>query len=1087
MMMESSSNKDNNNKTNVSNSSITTTTITAAGTATTKAVTAPGRRPPPPPVRDVLLGRSIVSNNHNNNNNSNNNNGMVISDTDRYRAVHRINLSALARNYNEIESAANKQRCSVIVVVKADGYGHGAIPTALFLADIAGADSFAVATLEEAIALRRAFERTSTTTTSTSSTIGCGGSNGINNLNSTTFRKNSGGTVATTMGDDLSTIAAWSAVGGGGGGVGGINHNYRQLQQQHQQRSLRPAHIRILVLGPPVGFPRCFDDYYHHNIEVMISGPEVARALLEWVYNKDERKRTLVERVANESKERILSSSELLLHYHPLGQAKPKRTDDIPQLQQQEQPQDTTSNKQQRGDDWMDAISLASSRSGNTPPAPQQHKQSHQYHPPSATLGNVTGMDLAKEVREILKNQKLLAESQQLFQQQQQQQQKVPPASKSIVGGGGSSSSGTHSRKASGSLPSTGTHSRKASGSLPPMSALTFTPVSSNQDLTAKLDPTNDGTATAATTTTTSCDPTITGKSSLSSSSSSSNSSPAIVHKPPIELPTGGPIQVFAGIEEAAKYSRTRQKVIISRSTSITSTAEPNGVFHDRGDDDDHDHDGYKDDHNGENDDDHDIDHYSDDAGVVTGDVVRYNDQYLENIDSNLSRLREGGELYTESQHSIDAGDIPLIDASTLVDCPTATTSSSTTSQGPAVRSTNDHSTSKDNARTGSKGILTNVNPTATSLTVLPIPRKRLRWHAEVESGMGRSGFQTDCPVMTKDDDEGQQVSQSATVTTTATATTRRDPVSIIKELVDLEVKVDCPIEFYGMCTHMADAHSNSTYTNEQIAKFKSLLRRVREDGISVPTISTDNSAALLTTNLTHFDPKELLTQSAIGGTDSRGYVRTGGGIYGQRPTFTQLRPVSTLLASIRHIAVLRQGESVGYDRAYVAPTKVRIATIAIGFADGYPRELGNGVGKVSIRGHIYPTAGNVCMDMLMVELGSVDDEDDGIVTGDNYDNANDDNDDGGGDNININNNNDNTYSTSNENYSVNVGAQIVVGDTAILWGPDPENGDDGTIDEDDDDVRGHVRLQDLASILKTTQSALTCGLNKERVLRQYA
>ena len=250
----------------------------------------------------------------------------------------------------------------------------------------------------------------------------------------------------------------------------------------------------------------------------------------------------------------------------------------------------------------------------------------------------------------------------------------------------------------------------------------------------------------------------------------------------------------------------------------------------------------------------------------------------------------------------------------------------------------------------------------------------------------------------------------------------RRDSVEVIKELVDLEVSLDCPIEFYGMCTHMADATSTSDYTNAQITKFKALLRRVRSAGISVPTLSTDNSAALLTTNLTHFDPNELLSA------DTRGYVRTGGAIYGQRPSFPQLRAVSTLLASVRHVATLKKGESVGYDRAYIAPMNVRIATLTIGFADGYPRELGNGVGKVSIRGHLFPVAGNVCMDMLMVELGQ-DEE----------------------------------------------GAEVVVGDVAILWGPG---------DEEDD--KGLVRLEDIASTLKTTQSALTCGLDKERVLRQY-
>jgi len=210
------------------------------------------------------------------------------------------------------------------------------------------------------------------------------------------------------------------------------------------------------------------------------------------------------------------------------------------------------------------------------------------------------------------------------------------------------------------------------------------------------------------------------------------------------------------------------------------------------------------------------------------------------------------------------------------------------------------------------------------------------------------------------------------------------------------------------------------------------LLKRVRKAGISVPTLSTDNSAALLTTNLTHFtaNTQELLTQADA---DSRGFVRTGGAIYGQRPSFPQLRAVSTLMASVRHVATLKKGESVGYDRAYVASINVRIATLTIGFADGYPRDLGNGIGRVSIRGHLFPVAGNVCMDMLMVELGPAEDEN-------------------------------------------GVGAQVVVGDTAILWGPD-----DGEEDE------GHVRLQDVAAILKTTQSALTCGLNKERVLRRYA
>ena len=108
---------------------------------------------------------------------------------------------------------------------------------------------------------------------------------------------------------------------------------------------------------------------------------------------------------------------------------------------------------------------------------------------------------------------------------------------------------------------------------------------------------------------------------------------------------------------------------------------------------------------------------------------------------------------------------------------------------------------------------------------------------------------------------------------------------------------------------------------------------------------------------LTHFDPHSILAY------DARGYVRCGGAIYRQSSTFLQLRAMSTLCATVKHVAIIKQGESVGYDRAYVALLDVRIATLTVGFANGYPRELGSGVGKVSIWGNIFPVAGNVCME----------------------------------------------------------------------------------------------------------------------------
>ena len=199
--------------------------------------------------------------------------------------------------------------------------------------------------------------------------------------------------------------------------------------------------------------------------------------------------------------------------------------------------------------------------------------------------------------------------------------------------------------------------------------------------------------------------------------------------------------------------------------------------------------------------------------------------------------------------------------------------------------------------------------------------RRKLRWHALVDSGMGRLGFK---------EIDGSYASA----------------LQSIKSTTALEMDKDSPIEFFGMCTHMAEAIEGSEYTQAQMDKFVSLLNQVRKEGISVPTISTDNSSALLTTSLKHFSP-EILSQANV---DTRGYVRCGGAIYGQRAAFKELRAVSTLSARVRHVAIMNPGDSVGYDRAYVAMQKTRIATISIGFADGYPRELGNGIGKVSIR-----------------------------------------------------------------------------------------------------------------------------------------
>lgn len=100
--------------------------------------------------------------------------------------------------------------------------------------------------------------------------------------------------------------------------------------------------------------------------------------------------------------------------------------------------------------------------------------------------------------------------------------------------------------------------------------------------------------------------------------------------------------------------------------------------------------------------------------------------------------------------------------------------------------------------------------------------------------------------------------------------------------------------------------------------------------------------------------------------------VRLGIGLYGvtaaqESIALCEAVELKTTIAQIRKV---KKGESVGYGRASILTKDTLVATIRIGYADGFPRSLGNGNGAVWIRGNKYPTIGNVCMDMTMIDLG---------------------------------------------------------------------------------------------------------------------
>ncbi len=103
--------------------------------------------------------------------------------------------------------------------------------------------------------------------------------------------------------------------------------------------------------------------------------------------------------------------------------------------------------------------------------------------------------------------------------------------------------------------------------------------------------------------------------------------------------------------------------------------------------------------------------------------------------------------------------------------------------------------------------------------------------------------------------------------------------------------------------------------------------------------------------------------------------VRLGIGLYGVDSSYRDLSPletVATLRTSISQIKEIKPGETVGYGRRGVMPKGGTVATVKIGYADGYNRKLGNGAGKMLVNGKAVSTIGDICMDMCMLDITGI-------------------------------------------------------------------------------------------------------------------
>jgi alanine racemase len=162
-----------------------------------------------------------------------------------------------------------------------------------------------------------------------------------------------------------------------------------------------------------------------------------------------------------------------------------------------------------------------------------------------------------------------------------------------------------------------------------------------------------------------------------------------------------------------------------------------------------------------------------------------------------------------------------------------------------------------------------------------------------------------------------------------------------------------------GIFTHFPSADIDESFTRSQIAVFCSLVDRLEIKGVSIPLKHLANSMAVLGFKDSHLN-----------------LVRPGLALYGLHPKEEMLGKVAlkSVLAFKTKVVYLKnvdKGMSVSYGRTYIASKKTKIATLPVGYGDGYNRILSN-KGKVLINGKLCPVVGVVCMDQTMVDVGAL-------------------------------------------------------------------------------------------------------------------
>lgn len=169
-------------------------------------------------------------------------------------------------------------------------------------------------------------------------------------------------------------------------------------------------------------------------------------------------------------------------------------------------------------------------------------------------------------------------------------------------------------------------------------------------------------------------------------------------------------------------------------------------------------------------------------------------------------------------------------------------------------------------------------------------------------------------------------------------------------------------VNMEGVFTHFAKAdETDKTFTKKQIRQFVTMTEKLRERGVTFPYEHCANSAAIIDVEDARFD-----------------IVRAGISTYGLYPSdevkkdAVHLKPALALKSHVAFVKEIEAGTPVSYGGTFVAEKKMKIATVPVGYGDGYPRSL-SGKGYVLIRGKKANILGRICMDQFMVDVTDIE------------------------------------------------------------------------------------------------------------------